>query len=1276
MKAYIKQRRAKVVLGALAVTLALVGEVQAGVVTYTDRTSFLDAFPQANLIDFETLPDGSPSIFRAEITPEFNYSTQGVEFFAEVGDPFITGSEISGFDLSAGPRFNSSGPPNWLIIEFLEPAQSLGFTFGGDTTLTLFTPEEEFLGTWLWGGSGEFFLGIGSDDHLIASAIINSGSERQTIGNFYWSPVPEPTSLLLLTGGGLLLARRRVRARRWRERTSPGGTACPALFIGVGTVVVLFGHGIVQAQPLNQTAINLRYDTAWKINTWSQTLNANPRVLPYLWVPLTEKGQIIRVATSTFDPLTGQTVAIGATLGTYWTAPEGCRVLNNGDAGPSRTAVDFDGSVWVANRHNIQETTGGPQKGHVVKIGNGMAYQWIDRDNDGVLDTSTGTTALSWTNEDDSLCEASDVQYADDELILIYLPVPPIATRTLAVNRKNNVWVGGSYDRSHGLLDWRTGILADENGNGSADFSFQAYNCGGYGGLVDSAGILWSARGDGTSDKLLRFDPATNIQTCISITDSYGVGIDAAGYIWNSKGLQNTVSKITPSGTVSGTFTTGSPAYSKGVVSLPSDNSIWIANTSGNNVKRLSNAGATQATITAGSQTSGVAVDSSGFIWDVNRAGNTIQRINPSTNSVNFTKNLPSGSRPYAYSDMTGVPLYHTTAPAGVLATTTDEGQSVWVQGVSWTANPGGGTIAAWVRASDTLTDLGKKLYIAADNEEDILCEGVRGRYVQIRFQLNASSHNSTWPTLSDFDLLKLTTITDCNDNDVPDHCDVRAGTSLDCNLDEVPDECQLVGNDCNTNGIPDECEDCNVNGEADECDIADSTSCDEDEDGVPDECFACCPTEGLCQNLIPEECTGIGTTYAGITCGAGCQCNSGPCCAEDVCCDVVDCACTAGFAHSVFGGSCGTTCVTGACCTTTGCVDSSSGYGTVDKDFCDDAFGALRYVGGATCSGSPNICTFPVSCPAGSIVASYPADMTVDARFPHLSTDFLAKRGIGYEGTGAVAADQIKITLSDGGGSVSGANRVECWCLCEDLPDPDLGCNSIQNVESLGNGEYRIHLAQPITTHSITTITYKDSGDHVTYISHPGNVNSDSATAPSDILDIINNLNGVRNPPLTVWQCDIDRSGVCAAADILGEIDLLNGANAFDVWNGTSKPSVASSTCPSSAGCLSGPISCGGGDSPGSPSQPVAETPPEGDSACSNACFADYIVSFLSGFDENWSLTQSDLRLVVEAFGVWCRLNFSSDERAGLVKRLAGASYASAWGYQAASDLVVMLVQ
>jgi CSLREA domain-containing protein len=50
----------------------------------------------------------------------------------------------------------------------------------------------------------------------------------------------------------------------------------------------------------------------------------------------------------------------------------------------------------------------------------------------------------------------------------------------------------------------------------------------------------------------------------------------------------------------------------------------------------------------------------------------------------------------------------------------------------------------------------------------------------------------------------------DCNDNNIPDECDIADGTSYDCNDNDIPDECDVAGGpsaDCNENGVPDECD-------------------------------------------------------------------------------------------------------------------------------------------------------------------------------------------------------------------------------------------------------------------------------------------------------------------------------------------------------------------------------------------------------------------------------------------------------------------------------------
>jgi len=104
-------------------------------------------------------------------------------------------------------------------------------------------------------------------------------------------------------------------------------------------------------------------------------------------------------------------------------------------------------------------------------------------------------------------------------------------------------------------------------------------------------------------------------------------------------------------------------------------------------------------------------------------------------------------------------------------------------------------------------------------------------------------------------------TINDCNNNNLPDECDIEQGAP-DCNTNGVPDECEPgATTDCNTNGVDDVCEefaDCNGNGALDECDIGFGTSDDCNANGAPDECEL---GPDCNSNGVPDECDLIGGT-------------------------------------------------------------------------------------------------------------------------------------------------------------------------------------------------------------------------------------------------------------------------------------------------------------------------------------------------------------------------------------------------------------------------------
>ena len=166
-----------------------------------------------------------------------------------------------------------------------------------------------------------------------------------------------------------------------------------------------------------------------------------PTVFPYIWVACSNRGTVVRIATEPHHSPVHGDVTRGQILGEYYTAPEGA------PKNPSRTTVDFDGSVWVGNRDNI--TVDGTLMGHIVKIGTGLGCQWIDRNGNGVLDTSTGLGDVRpWADCTGGDFTAEDIAFAEDELILLYRPVPATGLRTVAIDRDNNVCLGGHEPRA------------------------------------------------------------------------------------------------------------------------------------------------------------------------------------------------------------------------------------------------------------------------------------------------------------------------------------------------------------------------------------------------------------------------------------------------------------------------------------------------------------------------------------------------------------------------------------------------------------------------------------------------------------------------------------------------------------------------------------------------------------------------------------------------------------------------------------------------------------
>jgi hypothetical protein len=130
--------------------------------------------------------------------------------------------------------------------------------------------------------------------------------------------------------------------------------------------------------------------------------------------------------------------------------------------------------------------------------------------------------------------------------------------------------------------------------------------------------------------------------------------------------------EIDPNGSIQNTYGTSGASGDRGVT-VATDNDIWVANSYGNNVSRLSDTGTIEAIITVGNMPTGLSVDAAGKVWVTNYNSHNVMRIDPATNLVDLTVDLGSGAYPYNYSDMTGSTL--TASPnSGTWAVVYDSG--------------------------------------------------------------------------------------------------------------------------------------------------------------------------------------------------------------------------------------------------------------------------------------------------------------------------------------------------------------------------------------------------------------------------------------------------------------------------------------------------------------------------------------------------------------------------------------------------------------------------
>jgi hypothetical protein len=317
----------------------------------------------------------------------------------------------------------------------------------------------------------------------------------------------------------------------------------------------------------------------------------------------------------------------------------------------------------------------------------------------------------------------------------------------MSIDSDNNVWVSGTEIRN---FDKVKGGRWDTPDSGSILVSYPSVDYGGYGGLMDRNGFIWSSK------PLLRWDtskplngtkgdpPGPSIGPLASGTNwagqgnsgkgSYGLCIDSLGNVWNTAHDWYIVKYAS-----NGTYLDKKPhggKYAQGcAVGLNDD--VWVAHSKdgSSSVGHLANNGTYLGTVAVGRGPTGVAVDRAGKVWSTNFDNNTLSRIDPSMNAgvgaVDKTVDLGAGCDPDNYGDMTGreASVLQSPPTSGSWTVIHDYGSVLEPWGsIVWTADtPVGSSLTVQVRNNEA------NPWTAVQNGQKLSNLNLTGQYLHVR---------------------------------------------------------------------------------------------------------------------------------------------------------------------------------------------------------------------------------------------------------------------------------------------------------------------------------------------------------------------------------------------------------------------------------------------------------------------------------------------------------------------------------------------------------------
>jgi hypothetical protein len=329
----------------------------------------------------------------------------------------------------------------------------------------------------------------------------------------------------------------------------------------------------------------------------------------YIWIANSSQGTISKINTETM-----------VEEGRYLVRPDGA-------GNPSRTSVNLNGDVAVANR-----------AGGVTKVFARLS-DCPDPNN-----TSTGPNDIRpWPDG----CVAWHVPFA-------YSTQRPVAWTQGEFNKAScryddtKLWTsGGNPGHDVILIDGDSGVVEQ-----TIPIAVPVNTYGIYGGAVDSAGNFWGSQlGQGTLVNVSLQD--FTVKTWPMAASGYGMTVDHKGNVWT---CSSTVARFNPQ---TETWQTAAAGGSGGCME-DGKGTLWLANSTlvGVDIDTMQ----VVKSIPLPQYVHGVSIDFYGYVWAVSLFQPQAYRVDPQTETFDTFTGL---TQPYTYSDMTGFALSNAGGPSG-----------------------------------------------------------------------------------------------------------------------------------------------------------------------------------------------------------------------------------------------------------------------------------------------------------------------------------------------------------------------------------------------------------------------------------------------------------------------------------------------------------------------------------------------------------------------------------------------------------------------------------